>query len=133
MKTWLQKEKEVYFGNQKIRFDYKFRKSLKYEIYRYLCCLRRYEFFCKMRDASKNIVSCKYWVLRVKLSDRKKNILGMKLGIEITPNFVEKGVKICHQNVIINGKVGEGCIFHGNNVIGNKRRLNGVNENATIK
>lgn len=121
LQEWLQKEKEVSFGNQRIRLDYKYRKYLKYEIYRYICYLRKYEFFGKMRDSSKNLISSKYWVLRVKMCDRRKNILGMKLGIEITPNYVGKGVKICHQNVIINGKVGESCIFHGNNVIGNKR------------
>lgn len=116
-----QEIKETYFGNRKIRYDYKFRKSMKYEIYRYVLLLRKYERFCSMRDQSSNPIQKKYWVLCVKLCDRRKNILGMRLGIEITPNYVEKGIRICHQNVIINGYVGENCVFHGNNVIGNKR------------
>lgn len=121
LQEWLQKEKEVYFGNQKIRFDHKYRKTLKYEIYRYISLLRKYEYYCSMRDRSKNTLMMRYWVMKVKLCDRKKNKLGMQLGLEITPNHVGKGVRICHQNVIINGHVGENCIFHGNNVIGNKK------------
>lgn len=39
----LQKEKETYFGKNSIRFDYKYRKTMKYEIYRYISLLRKYE------------------------------------------------------------------------------------------
>lgn len=117
----LQKEREIYFGGQEIRFDYVYRKTMKYEIYCYISLLRKYEYYCYMRDHSRNVIAAKYWVLKVKVCDRKKNKLGMRLGIEITPDYVEAGIKICHQNVIINGYVGENCIFHGNNVIGNKR------------
>ena len=117
----LQKEKETYFGKNSIRFDYKYRKTMKYEIYRYISLLRKYEYYCSMRDHCKNSLIAKYWIVRIKMCDRKKNKIGMMLGIEIVPNYVASGVRICHQNVIINGYVGENCIFHGNNVIGNKR------------
>ena len=102
-------------------FEHRYRKTLKYEIERYIFFLRRYEEACQRRDNTNNIIESKYWVIRVKMWDRKKNILGMKLGIEITPGFAGEGLKICHQNVIINGHVGENCTFHGHNVVGNKR------------
>jgi len=102
-------------------FEHRYRKTLKYEIERYITSLRKYEKACRRRDNSHNIIESKYWVMRVKMCDRKKNILGTKLGIEITPGFVGEGLKICHQSVIINGYVGENCTFHGHNVIGNKR------------
>lgn len=121
LKECLQRERDVYFGGQKIRFDYIYRKTMKYEIYRYISLLRKYEYYCDMRDYSKNVIASKYWALKVKVCDRRKNKLGMQLGLEITPGYVGSGVRICHQNVIINGYVGENCIFHGNNVIGNKR------------
>jgi len=117
----LQTEKKTYFGSKGIKRDYRFRKTLKYEIYRYISALRRYEYCCGMRDKAANALTAKYWALRVKLCDRKKNQLGMLLGIEITPGWVGKGIRICHQNVILNGHVGENCVFHGNNVVGNKR------------
>lgn len=121
LKEWMQVEKKVYFGSQPVGFNYKLRKTTKYEIYRYIMLLRKYEYFCYKRDHSKNMLGSKYWIMRVKLCDRNKNIQGIKLGIEITPGYTEKGIRICHQNVIINGYIGEGCIFHGNNVIGNKK------------
>ena len=49
------------------------------------------------------------------------NKLGLTAGIEIAVGKVEAGVRIAHPNVILNGYVGEGCVFHGNNVLGNKR------------
>lgn len=53
---------------------------------------------------------------------RKKNILGNKLGILIPPNTFGKGLMIMHHGSIIvnpNARVGEHCILHGNNCIGN--------------
>lgn len=51
----------------------------------------------------------------------EKNKAGLSVCIEITPNYVNKGIRICHQNVVINGIVGQNCVFHGNNVLGNKK------------
>ena len=111
--------------------EHRYRKTLKYEIDRYITYLRQYEHACEKRNHSHNILESKYWVMRVKMCDRKKNILGMKLGIEITPGFVGDGLRICHQNVIINGYVGKNCTFHGHNVIGNKK-TGAVGEIPTI-
>lgn len=117
----LKNERKVYLGREKIRIEDKYRKSLKYEIYRYIALLRKYEYLCYQRDISKSNMISKFWSLRVKICDRKKNQLGAILGIEITPKFMGKGVRICHQNVIINGIVGDNCVLHGHNVIGNKK------------
>lgn len=62
-----------------------------------------------------------FYAQSVKLYDRRKNRIGLKIGIEIPVNRVAQGVRIAHPNVILNGYVGEGCVFHGNNVLGNKR------------
>lgn len=104
-----------------IKKDYKFRKKTSYELYKYIELLRQYEYFCIRRDTSKNIILSKIWSMKIKLCDRRKNKLGMLLGVEVTPGMTGKGLRICHPNVIINGNVGEFCTFHGNNVIGNKR------------
>ncbi len=114
-------EKALYFGSKKIKFDYKFRKTLKYEIFKYICLLRKYEYFCTKRDSVSGLLFSKYWVLKVKFCDRKKNKLGKELGFEITPGYTGKNLLIYHQNVIINGHIGDHCILHGNNVIGNKK------------
>ena len=117
----LKNERKAYLGREQIRLEDKYRKSLKYEIYRYIAQLRKYEYLCYRRDHCKSNIFSKFWSLRVKICDRKKNQLGAILGIEITPNFMGNSVRICHQNVIINGIVGDNCVLHGHNVIGNKK------------
>lgn len=54
---------------------------------------------------------------------RRKNVLALKLGFDIDTQNVGKGLLIYHAGAtVINGEaiVGEGCILHGNNCIGNK-------------
>ena len=52
---------------------------------------------------------------------RKKNIYGEKAGIEITNSSkLGRRIDIWHGNVIINASLGDDCIIHGNNVLGNK-------------
>lgn len=53
---------------------------------------------------------------------RRKNKLGVKLGIEIWENSFGKGLIIHHSgNIVVNGmaRIGENCQLHGSNCIGN--------------
>ncbi|MBQ4104833.1 MAG: serine acetyltransferase [Clostridia bacterium] len=53
---------------------------------------------------------------------RKRNKLGLKLGIELWDNSFEEGLTIAHAgNIVVNGKarIGKNCILHGSNCIGN--------------
>lgn len=53
---------------------------------------------------------------------RKKNILGIRLGIEIWENCFDEGLLIHHAgNIVINGtaRIGKNCQLHGANCIGN--------------
>lgn len=55
--------------------------------------------------------------------ERKKNKLGRKLGVEIYPNCFGKGLTIWHCGGIVvhpSARVGQNCILHGGNCIGNK-------------
>lgn len=61
--------------------------------------------------------------LRYLIWQRRKNILGARLGITIWHNTVDCGLKIWHYGAItINGhaKIGKNCQLHGENCIGNK-------------
>lgn len=53
---------------------------------------------------------------------RKKNILGEKLEIELGPHEFGRGIRIYHNNIVVNGGaiIGDNCEFYGNNCIGNK-------------
>lgn len=53
---------------------------------------------------------------------RRKNILGLKLGIEIWENSFDEGLRIWHAgDIVVNGytKIGKNCQLKGDNCIGN--------------
>lgn len=85
--------------------------------------LRRYLYFLRKQEYYINI--CRGRKLKWLMSlyyERKKNKLGMRLGIEIGPNCFGKGLNLYHAgSVIINPAVraGENCSLHGANCIGN--------------
>ena len=120
-------EEKVYFGDKGITSDHRFRKPFKYEMLRYLQIVRRLEFLIAAAEETKNPLIKKKYVFEIKLCDRRKNKLGLLLGVEIPPSRIGKGVRVYHPNVTLNGYAGEDCVFHGNNVLGNKR-TGAVNE-----
>lgn len=87
----------------------------KYKVYRYLLVLRKTEYHYNNR----NLFFHKFLYL---LYRRKKNVLGRKLGIEISENSFDAGVTIYHPgSIVVNGysRIGKGCLLHGDNCIGN--------------
>lgn len=89
----------------------------EYEIYRFVCALRKAEFY-KM----KNKLMYAYYL-------RKSNIRGNRLGYFIAPGVLGKGVRLYHRGgIIINSqsRIGDGCKFHGDNCVGN----NGMDNNC---
>ena len=120
LNAFLEIEKNIYLPKEKNSVEYRLRNPFKSKTQKYIELLRKYEYLCFKRDKSKNIIISKIYSTKVKLLDIEMKKLGLALKIEITSNSVGKGLRICHPNVIINGVVGENCIFHGNNVIGNK-------------
>lgn len=81
-------------------------------IWKYLFALRHLEY--NLNNGNK--IRALYW-------ERKKNKLGVKIGIYIHPNCVEKGLRIWHiGNIIIHKDaiIGSDCQLHGFNCIGNK-------------
>lgn len=86
-----------------------------YSIKRYLCYLRKQEYYINTAKPKSFRGLLGIWF------ERKKNRLGTKLGIEIGPNCFGKGVQIYHGNIVVNlsARIGENCILHGGNCIGN--------------
>lgn len=114
-------EMQVYgITKQNIR-EKRFRHQKSYMLWQAVRRLRLYEYRCDRRDNSRNAISAHWKAFLVKIADRKLNKACEKVNIELSANMIGKNIRICHDNVVIFGKVGEGCIFHGNNVIGNKR------------
>ena len=121
LEMFIKTDRIACFGSDKISFEKKLRNPFKTNLFNFLKLLRKYEYLCFKRDSSKNAIKSKLTSFQIKLIDIKKNNLSLKLGIEINPFHCGKGVRICHPNVVINGYTGDNCIFHGNNVIGNKK------------
>lgn len=120
----LEADKISCFGSKNISFEKKLRSPFKTKLYKFFKLLRKYEYLCGKRDACNLKILSKLISLQIKICDIKKNRLSLLLGVEINPFHCGKGVRICHPNVIINGYVGNNCILHGNNVIGNKKTGN---------
>lgn len=92
-------------------------------IRKYLRCLRRQEYYINTAKGSriKGLLGLLY--------ERKKNRLGMLLGIEIGPNCFGKGLSIWHAGSIVvnpDARIGENCTLHGANCIGNNGKGKGV-------
>lgn len=88
-------------------------------IWKYQKTLRYTEYFC-------NQTGIKKWIFYPMLR-RRKNRLGLKLGLEIVENSFDQGLIIYHTgNIIVNGyaRIGKNCCLHGSNCIGN----NGITE-----
>lgn len=93
-------------------------------IYKYIKMLRKVEYYYNNTDTNINKLLYVYY-------NRKKNMLGNKLGFSMGHNCFGDGLTIFHHgNIIINGcaKIGKNCKLHGDNCIGN----NGFNNKNPI-
>lgn len=84
---------------------YKFQKNLRFSEYHY-------------NNKYKSIVHQLLYIYY----RRKKNVLGVKLGIEIWENSFDEGLRIWHcGDIVVNGysKIGKNCQLKGGNCIGN--------------
>ena len=96
-----------------------------YMIKKYLRYLRIFEYHYNNSKGSRFHTYLAYYY------ERRKNILGYRLGIEIGPNCFGRGLSIWHGgSIVVNPGVvaGENCILHGANCIGN----NGTTDDTPI-
>ena len=121
LKKLISEEMNVYGLNKRNVNEKRFRHSKNYMLFEAVKSLRIYEYRCVKRDKCNKAILKKFYAFMVKLADRKRNICCEKVDIELSPFMIEKNVRICHDNVVVFGKIGENCVFHGNNVVGNKR------------
>lgn len=94
-----------------------------YALRKYLYSLRKQEYYINTANGNKlkGFLGLYY--------ERKKNKLGIRLGIEIGPNCFGKGLQIYHiGSIIVNPAVraGENCKLHGGNCIGNNGKTQEV-------
>ncbi len=120
-------EKLLYLGdNPSIIKQMKKSHHKRYYIWKYLYFFRCCQYYRKVRqDKSASRFERKLAKFKFKHYEKKKNIYSYKSGVEIgIDSKIGKNCDIWHSGVVINGNIGDNCIFHGNNTIGNKGQGN---------
>lgn len=123
LKLCLKEEKKYYISRKPVRdrmLDW-ITKDPCIKIWEYQKALRYTEYYSFQKGIKKLIL---YTLMR-----RRKNILGAKLGIEISERSFQEGLIIFHSgNIVVNGysRIGKECRLHGNNCIGN----DGISDDA---
>lgn len=118
LKNTLKAERELYIPHIKTfknRIAASYTHIEEYVIYRFICALRRAEFY-----RGRNKLLYLYWI-------RITNLRGERLGFSVPAGVLGKGVRIYHiGSLIINSQsiIGDQCIFHGDNCIGNNGKDN---------
>jgi len=105
-------EKKIYCpGSFRKRMINRFQQNERYLIFNYVKLLRKEEYFFSKGNLFNKVIGMIY--------TRRKNSLGNRIDIKILPFMCGRGVNIHHKGIIINGKIGDDCVFHGRNCIGN--------------
>lgn len=120
-------EKLLYLGDNKHKIK-QMKKShhKRYYIWKYLYFFRCCQYYRDVRqDKSASRFERKLAKIKFKHYEKKKNNYSYKSGVEIgIDSKIGKNCDIWHSGVVINGNIGDNCIFHGNNTIGNKGKGN---------
>ena len=111
------RDMRFYYGScLKDRFMYRITSDPIYYIAKYVRYLRKEEYYSNAKKGKSATLLYLYYL-------RKKNRLGNKLGIKIPRNCFGPGLQIAHHGeIIVNeaARIGENCLLHGGNCIGNK-------------
>lgn len=120
LREYLREEKQIYappgtYWERLITHD------VALQLYKFVRLLRKTEYHHN-RSAEGNPLSRIIHKVQYALCRRRKNILGIRLGIEMKDNSFDKGLTIHHAgNIVVNGyaRIGKNCWLHGSNCIGN--------------
>jgi serine O-acetyltransferase len=119
----LREEKLLYLGENENRIN-QMRKSCnrRYVIWQYLVAFRKCQYWKVIRESgSGSGLERKLAKYFFRHYDKRRNRLSECCGVEIGINSkIGRGIDIWHGGIVINGNLGDFCILHGNNIIGNK-------------
>ena len=96
----------------------------RYVIWRYLYYFRLCQYYRALReDAASGRMKRRIAKIKFRHYNKKRNLFSERAGVEIG---LDCRIGLCpdiwHGGVIVNGTLGDHCVLHGNNVIGNKGR-----------
>lgn len=121
-KQLLSDEKKLYLDNDKSAKQMKKSKHKRYYIWKYLYYFRLCQFYISTRtDKNTGRLEKKIAKYKYRYYNKKRNKYSYKSGVEIGIGCsIGKNCDIWHSGVVINADTGDNCVFHGNNVLGNK-------------
>lgn len=119
----IKEEKFLYLGNDvKCSSFMKKTQHKRYVIWKYLYYFRVVQ-YCYENIHYKSISKLNRYICRrfYKFYIKKRNIYSYLSGVEIGNQcHIGKNCDIWHSGVVINANIGDNCVFHGNNILGNK-------------
>ena len=121
LKRIIKMEKKYYFDSRKDFIKSFLTSNERYKIWCFQKNLRCAEYHFNRH----NFIHKIYYFCRIK----KKNKLGIKLGIHMMINTIDEGLHIYHcGNIVISGlaKIGKNLKLHGSNCIGNNGKSESV-------
>ena len=134
LKTCLAAEKALYLGGNKKRAQrMKCAGEKRYCIWKYLYYFRLSQYYNILRlDRKNGALRRNAARLLFRVNVRKMNRFGARAGVEISlASKIGVCLDIWHSGVVSNGTLGDRCVLHGNNVIGNKGK-NGHDDTPVI-
>lgn len=127
LKDVLISEECLYLGiNSKKKSQMQRQHHMRYYIWKYLYYFRLCQYYMEnSRKSGNNLWNRRFSKLLFRYYERKKNDYSYKAGVEIGLQCkIGKNCNIWHSGVVINGVIGDNCTFHGNNIVGNKGKVN---------
>lgn len=93
----------------------------RYTNWRVLYYFRYYQRYADLLKTQDNLIQCIFLKCKKLYYARKMNVYSHRANIQISSDSkLGSGIMFCHGGIVINGVVGKNCVFHGNNIIGNK-------------
>lgn len=121
LRTIIDEERQFYIPKAK-RLYYAITKHKKYMIFRYIRAFRLSQYwYLYLRDKNHGFFTkLAIYVLHMHYT-AEQNRYSYYSGIEIAVNStIGRNIQIWHSGVVINATLDDNCIFHGNNIVGNK-------------
>ena len=119
-KAIIEEEKLLYVPERFLYMRYSHQK--RYMIWKTLSSFRMWKYWREQYTRTNlGRLKWRYAKLACRYYFRKMYVYGEKAGIEFSQHCVlGKRLNIWHGGVVISGCLGDDCVIHGNNIIGNK-------------
>lgn len=120
VKNIIEEEKKLYISEQYRMMKWTHQK--RYLIWKTLASFRMARFWkSELNNQANGALRRLHAKIAYRWFHRQRNLYSEKSGVEIASHSVlGRRLNIWHGGVVISGHLGDDCVLHGNNIIGNK-------------